>query len=632
MTTLNLFSSSCFTSRRSHLDSASYRTLVRIFSLCGGGSLDSSNPNPNIDGNPNSAAEEFVRQPSTKKDSVPRESGDGNCQLAEESGDGKRRNDEGGGIEKGVMNDCAKLFDAPEQDEFDASGNKKFENFEKTAIVETQDGSFGFKKQEKLGIEREKDVSSQEVEDPDECFNGESVERKREIGEGTQPEARTTADPLIECFGVRHVNADEINDEDFEEGEIPNDFEKPNESVDLMHEPAPYEDKKLEEGSVCEGFDKNQSLSYTMPTFSALNLTEGHYDQGLNAFGDNNCLEPEHKKSFRYTDDDVKQRAGVPDTLVLSTNKEKENPSRAEVAEVQFKKKRPVLTEERKVTKKKSKRRKRAQKEREQGVKRLKLLPVVKPKEVKYCNFYLAGRCQQGEACKFSHDTTPLTKSQPCKYLATDSCLKGDDCPFDHELSKYPCHNYMSKGMCIRGERCNFSHKMPMTEGSSPVSVKGKAADPSSLVSQPKSSTAWSSQLNIKKLSAGNLVDNAKLPTPISPQLIMKKPLTENSVNNLKLSTTISPPPPGIRFVSFGKGPSESGGNKPKGNWQQHKKEKLLAAAHNILSSQHKSFPAAAQSGTEANTNACKNKSDDGSLQTEVSEASKLLEEFLFCS
>lgn len=171
-----------------------------------------------------------------------------------------------------------------------------------------------------------------------------------------------------------------------------------------------------------------------------------------------------------------------------------------------------------------------------------------------------------------------------------------------------------------------------MTEGSSPVSAAGKAADSSSLVNQPKSSTAWSSQLIMKKRSAGNLVDNAKLSTPISPQLIMKKPSAENLVNNPKLSTTISPPPPGIRFLSFGKGPSESGGNKQKSNQQQQKKEKLLAAAHNILSSQHKSFPAAALCDTEANTKACKKKSDDGSLQTGVSEASKLLEEFLFCS
>lgn len=356
-------SSSCFTSRRSHLDSASYRTLVRIFSLCGGGSLDSSNPNPNLDGNPNSAAEEFVQHPSTEKDSVTRESGDGpnpNCQLAEESGDGKRRNEEGGGIEKGtafanpnleiynavkrfefdddefvdldllegVMNDCAKLFDEPEQDDAsggrsleiknqESSGSEKGANFEKIAVVETRDGDFGSEKEE-TGVEQEKDANSHELEDPGECFNGEGVERMMEIEEGTQSEIFANSEPLID-------------DADFEEGEIPNDFEKPNESVDLACKPALYEDEKLEEGSICEHFDKNQNSNYTMPTFSRINLIEAHHDQGLNAFGDNKCLEPEHKKSFGYTDDDVRHGAGVPDTLVLSTNKEKEKPSKAEV-------------------------------------------------------------------------------------------------------------------------------------------------------------------------------------------------------------------------------------------------------------------------------------------------------------
>lgn len=45
----------------------------------------------------------------------------------------------------------------------------------------------------------------------------------------------------------------------------------------------------------------------------------------------------------------------------------------------------------------KAKRRKRAEKEREQGVKRLKLQPVIKPPVLKICNYYLKGRCQQVE-------------------------------------------------------------------------------------------------------------------------------------------------------------------------------------------------------------------------------------------
>ncbi|KAJ8529538.1 hypothetical protein K7X08_036373 [Anisodus acutangulus] len=103
----------------------------------------------------------------------------------------------------------------------------------------------------------------------------------------------------------------------------------------------------------------------------------------------------------------------------------------------------------------------RAEKNRELGVKRLKFLPpVVKPKVVTYCRHYLNGRCSEGDNCKFSHDTTPLTKSKPCFHFARQSCMKGDDCPFDHQLSKYPCNNYSSKGFCSRGAGCLFSHEV----------------------------------------------------------------------------------------------------------------------------------------------------------------------------
>ncbi|EEF39688.1 conserved hypothetical protein [Ricinus communis] len=128
------------------------------------------------------------------------------------------------------------------------------------------------------------------------------------------------------------------------------------------------------------------------------------------------------------------------------------------------KKKRGPPSEEKKEKKKEKKRKKRAQKNRELGVKRLKLRPVEKPKPVVFCRHYIRGRCQEGEKCKFSHDTIPLTKSKPCCHFARNSCLKGDDCPFDHELSKYPCTNYASTGSCSRGDDCMFSHKLPLKE------------------------------------------------------------------------------------------------------------------------------------------------------------------------
>ncbi|KAJ8750812.1 hypothetical protein K2173_015993 [Erythroxylum novogranatense] len=129
------------------------------------------------------------------------------------------------------------------------------------------------------------------------------------------------------------------------------------------------------------------------------------------------------------------------------------------------KKKRSAPSEQSKARKKEKKRKKRAEANRKLGVKRLKLRPVLNnPKPVQYCRHYILGRCQRGEECTFSHDTTPVTKSKPCCYFARNSCMKGDDCPFDHQLSKYPCAAFVSKGHCSRGAGCMFSHKMPPKE------------------------------------------------------------------------------------------------------------------------------------------------------------------------
>ncbi|XP_027068417.1 uncharacterized protein [Coffea arabica] len=134
------------------------------------------------------------------------------------------------------------------------------------------------------------------------------------------------------------------------------------------------------------------------------------------------------------------------------------------------KRKKGPLTKERREKKKKKERIKRAAKNRELGVKRLKLQPLSKPKTVTYCRHYLNGRCQEGEKCKFSHDTTPLTKSKPCSYFARHSCMKGDNCPFDHQLSKYPCNNIVTNGFCSRGAGCLFSHEISAKDGSLPSS------------------------------------------------------------------------------------------------------------------------------------------------------------------
>lgn len=96
--------------------------------------------------------------------------------------------------------------------------------------------------------------------------------------------------------------------------------------------------------------------------------------------------------------------------------------------------------------------------------------------------------------------------------------------------------------------------------------------------------------------------------------------------------------PQGIRFLSFGKGPGDA--CKRKGE-QQKQQEKNLAAGEKNESSFTQKLVRAAQSAknmkmlgmslnSASTSNVCKN-SSEGNTRSEVSEASKLLEEFLFC-
>ncbi|CAA0842572.1 Zinc finger CCCH domain-containing protein 65 [Striga hermonthica] len=138
------------------------------------------------------------------------------------------------------------------------------------------------------------------------------------------------------------------------------------------------------------------------------------------------------------------------------------------------KRKNGPLTEEKRAKKKRKDRLKRAEKNRKLGVKRLKLQPVKKQKTITYCRHFLHGRCHEGEKCKFSHDTVPLTKSKPCGHFARHSCMKGDDCPYDHQLSKYPCNNYTTNGFCSRGSDCLFSHEVPAQTPSKASALSSK--------------------------------------------------------------------------------------------------------------------------------------------------------------
>ncbi|CBI27895.3 unnamed protein product, partial [Vitis vinifera] len=213
------------------------------------------------------------------------------------------------------------------------------------------------------------------------------------------------------------------------------------------------------------------------------------------------------------------------------------------------KKRKRVLSKEKKVKKKQKERKKRAEKNKELGVKRLRLLPVSKPKTVTYCRHYLKGRCHEGDHCRFSHDTIPLTKSSPCCHFARGTCMKGDDCPFDHQLSNYPCNNYVSKGFCSRGDDCLFSHKMPLKESSpTAVNVCKPVSEPPSL---PSKSYSKKLDMNGTSHQNGNSLSHS---VGIFPQSNMEKKVAE---------IVLKPPEQasrGINSLSFGKSPMDYSG------------------------------------------------------------------------
>uniref|UniRef100_A0A0E0JKB2 C3H1-type domain-containing protein n=1 Tax=Oryza punctata TaxID=4537 RepID=A0A0E0JKB2_ORYPU len=304
-----------------------------------------------------------------------------------------------------------------------------------------------------------------------------------------------------------------------------------------------------------------------------------------------------------------------------------------------------TLTEERKAKKTKNKRIKRALQREAEGVKRLKLQPAIKPKVVQDCRFYLHGKCQQGNLCKFSHDTTPLTKSKPCTHYARGSCLKGDDCPYDHELSKYPCHNFMENGMCIRGDKCKFSHVIPTAEGPSTPDAKKSNA---SLLPEKANCQEQTSRQKTSTVYSGEPVTSA----PIKHHSILKN-LAGISGNAQKAPVRI---PKGIQFLPFNKARSDSSilhqdvvstekhKNPTGGPHQNFGGPQPAEGEKNGKHNGHRSAPLLDEknSSKQANLHPC-SEPQKNSLPTtaavpssvtqhEFSEASRILQEFLFGS
>ncbi|CAO2176973.1 unnamed protein product [Urochloa humidicola] len=296
------------------------------------------------------------------------------------------------------------------------------------------------------------------------------------------------------------------------------------------------------------------------------------------------------------------------------------------------KKRKRSMTEKRKAKKTENKRKNRARQRIADGVNRPKIQHVIKPK--KPCHFYDNGKCQQGDKCKFSHDFTPSTKSKPCKHFACGSCLKGDDCPYDHQLSKYECHNYKNNGMCIRGDNCKFSHVMRTTEGTPTQDAKPADTSLREHSSNQKTSTVHN----------GGPVTSA----PTTQQCSVLKNLAGFSINSQNVSNRI---PKGVQFLPFDKnGPNLSSPHL--GALSIEKPRNANATQHQYLRGHEaKGQKIAKQNGQESLVDA-KNASSEASThpfsdakqasltisstatsvhsQHEVSEASKILQEFLF--
>ncbi|KAL8120012.1 uncharacterized protein LOC141724578 isoform X2 [Apium graveolens] len=249
------------------------------------------------------------------------------------------------------------------------------------------------------------------------------------------------------------------------------------------------------------------------------------------------------------------------------------------------KRKRGPGSEDRKARKKKKERMKRGERNRNLGVKKLKLPPVTKPKTIKYCRHFVKGRCHEGEKCKFSHDAVPLTKSK--------SCMKGDDCSYDHQLSKYPCNSYLSTGSCSRGSNCVFSHDVvPVKECSSAFEQQSLSVRATSNFKKPTSKQnvndkSYSSGISLsknekhngpadqapkglsffshEKVPLGNMSENGQGASSLNTDNVVKVDQQRISgasdlAVSLNKDTQRTPdvPPRRVNFLSFGKASLES--------------------------------------------------------------------------
>ncbi|XP_052183366.1 zinc finger CCCH domain-containing protein 65 [Diospyros lotus] len=449
----------------------------------------------------------------------------------------------------------------------------------------------------------------------------ESLKPDENDGEGSSLMQRIVSDEVEHEMQLMELEKPEANcgvvnsspcvtaDKEIEEGEILGNFGVFGQSIDLLLEDAASsEDKKVNEKKPSESIVNEEKLMSKQKQTNQEDLAHKNFPETVNHVGNGVELELKENKMSEMecmSETVVFQKngeaklgkgfgslleTGETEKQAKKINEELNHPAVAvqisggNAAEIQcalstgkdagisINRKRGSSSKSKKEKKKEKKRIKRAEKNRQLGVKRLKIRPVLKPKTVSYCRHYIKGRCQEGQNCKFSHDTVPLTKSTPCCHFARHSCMKGDDCPFDHQLSKYPCNNYLSKGSCIRGTDCMFSHEMPLIEGStSTISISKTESMSQSLPrgthsvkqlnshnsSQQKVASKFSSTVNSScKNAEQNVVESILKPAAHAPNGISRLLFGKSSLGNQnKVNQVRSCPKPdggvkvGIPFI-----------------------------------------------------------------------------------
>ncbi|KAL6881963.1 hypothetical protein ACP4OV_011435 [Aristida adscensionis] len=435
---------------------------------------------------------------------------------------------------------------------------------------------------------------------------------------------------------VGNSDLGQLNGGGFEEGEIEGELQDldAEESGDSeLGDEEDAGDQKLEGDPISRGSDMNESHDHEMRC-GDLHLTpeiKGNdliLNQGANVRVDAHMV--------------LTRAQAVSYDEVVDWN---ETPMPDDEAPNPGKKRKRTLTEKRKAQKTKIKRQKRAQQRIAEGVNRLKLPSVIKPKKVLPCHFYDAGKCQQGSSCKFSHDFTPSTKSKPCTHLARGSCLKGDDCPYDHVLSRHPCHKYQD-GMCFRGDKCKFSHVITTTEGTSKPDAKNSNA---SLAFEKANIKEQTRSKKTSTVHNGEPVTSA----PAKQQHSIHTNPAGISINSQKVSSHV---PKGVRFLPFGKNGSKSSPHRDalpiemhlNANGSQHRYlgENQAEVQKLVKQDGHKPDPLLNENNSSkgATVHPCSDPKKaslptDSSAtavsvhtQHEVSEASKILQEFLFGS